>query len=580
MTIALYGLRVSRGIAIGKAYIMARDDIEVREYLIAVEAVEQEVARFSHALDVAREQLQRVKQQIPHNTPVDIRSFIDTHLLMLDDTALARVPIEIIRARHCNAEWALTLQRDALVTVFEQMEDAYLRTRRDDVDFVANRVLRILLNHSTHTDAAEGGKLKGAIVLADDISPADIVLMQHQGIAAFVTEYGGTNSHTAILARSLGIPAIVGVHAVRRYLKNGELIIVDGRAGVLMASVDEMAIDHYRSRQRLEGLRVKALNRLRDAPAITRDGRKVALYANVELVEDLAAIERYGAEGIGLYRTEMLYLNRVTPPSEEEQYAAYSEVIGAANGAPVTIRTVDIGSDKSTVWLHLTQGVVTNPALSLRGIRLCLHELPLFRSQLRAILRAAVHGQVRLMLPMLSNLQELTQVMQLVNEVKRELTAAGVDYNRQVQIGGMIEVPAAAMIADLFARHLDFLSIGTNDLIQYTLAADRIDDAVNYLYDPLHPGVLRLIQMTIDAGNKAGIPVAMCGEMAGDLRYTRLLLGMGLTNFSMPAAFILEVKRRINESDYGQLRNQVASALLSADATEIHALVDSLNEDE
>ncbi len=579
MTLALYGLGVSRGIAIGQAYVLAHDELRITEYKIAADQVDKEIARFEDALDTALQQLQQVRYQIPTNTPVDIQSFIDTHLLMLKDAALAQVPIDTITMRRCNAEWALQLQRDALVNVFEAMDDAYLRTRRDDVDFVVSRVQRILLNRSEHPSELLGNPLRDAIVLADDLSPADVVLMQHQGIAAFITEFGGTTSHTAILARSLGIPALVGVHNARRYLKDGELLIVDGRRGVLLASPDDAIVEFFISRRQQESATAAELNKLKGRPAITHDGKKVNLLANVELHEDLVAIERVAAEGIGLYRTEMLFMNRPDLPSEEEQLETYLNVLNAVSGAPVTIRSLDIGGDKNVTWPQQSCSIVSNPALSLRGIRLCLKETAVFRVQLRAILRASAYGEVRLMLPMLSNLGELTQVRRLIDTVKKELTAQGLKFNSKLPVGGMIEVPAAALSAEMFAKYLDFLSIGTNDLIQYTVAADRIDDAVSYLYDPLHPGVLRLIKMTIDAGNTVGIPVAMCGEMAGDIRYTRLLLGLGLREFSMHPAFLLEVKRRVNNSDFDHLKKQVGEILPVAEPAVIVELVDTLNDD-
>ena len=577
MTLALYGLPVSRGIAIGKVYVLSRGDLDVVEYAIPPGEVQNEIARFQRALQIASDQLHDVLDQVPASTPVEIKSFIDTHLLMLNDKAISHVPIEIIQAKGCNAEWALKLQRDALIKVFDAMDDAYLRTRRDDVDFVVGRIQRILLNQSPCPVETVTGNLSGAIVLADDLSPADTVLIQNQGVAAFITEYGGKNSHTAILARSLGIPALVGLHDARRYLTHSEQVIVDGRHGVLLAGFDDSVYRYYQGKHYEDIAYRSTLEQLKEQPAISQDGQKINLLANVELPEDLPAVERFSAEGIGLYRTEMLFLNSEREPSEEEQYEEYVKVVKAAKGSPVTIRTLDIGSDKAVAWLHQPVNAVFNPALSLRGVRLSLRENAIFKSQLRAILRAASHGNVSVMIPMLSSVHETRQIIHLIDECKVELKSQGLEYGDDVAVGGMIEVPAAALISTELAKYLDFLSIGTNDLIQYTMAADRIDDSVNYLYDPLHPGVLRLIQMTIEAGNRANIPVAMCGEMAGDVRYTRLLLGLGLTTFSMNPVFLLEIKRRIISSNFSLLKTAVEDALTLNDTFSIAALVEELN---
>lgn len=580
MTLALYGLPVSRGIAIGKVYVLSRGDLDIAEYSIASAEIENEVTRFQQAITLANEQLQQVLQHIPSVTPLDIRSFIDTHLLMLNDRAISQAPIDIIRERACNAEWALKLQRDALVKVFDAMDDAYLKTRQDDVDYVVSRIQRILLNQSPTPMEGGAGYLKDAIILADDLSPADTVLMQNLGVAAFVTEYGGTNSHTAILARSLGIPAVVGVHDARRYLNHGEQVIVDGRHGAMLAGIDD-AVFHYYQTKHYEDLAYQsALERLREQPAVTQDGYKIDMLANVELPEDLVAIERFGAEGIGLFRTEMLFLNKDAMPSEQEQLDEYLKVVKAAKGSLVVIRTLDVGCDKEVAWSHHVSTAVFNPALSLRGVRLSLRDAAVFKTQLRAILRVSAHGPVAIMVPMLSNIYEVRHLLSLIAEAKAELHVEGMPYDEEVSIGGMIEVPAVALMAPELARYLDFLSIGTNDLIQYAIAADRIDDSVNYLYDPLHPGVLRLVQMIIEAGNRAKIPVSMCGEMAGDIRYTRLLIGLGLKTFSMHPAFLLEVKRLVNNSNFSQLKDKVNKAMRANDTFAISALVDELNADD
>ena len=574
MSLALSGIGVSRGVAIGKAHIMLRGSIEVLESSIPSHLVEDEITRFLSAVDSARQQLQAIQKRIPESTGVDIAAFIETHLLMLDDATLVITPVDLIRKHCCNAEWALKLQRDAVVSVFEQMDDAYLRTRRDDIDHVINRIQRILLDSSQSDDQGDNIVMDNTIILAYDLTPAETVMFEHQGIKAFATECGGPLSHTAILARSMQIPAMVGTHGLQRYVREGETVILDGLQGVLIADADEQTLDYYREQQEKEFQRQIELAKLVDRPAVTSDGTTVKLMANIELPEDIDAVSRTSANGVGLYRTEFLYMNRPEPPDEEEQYDCYVSVIEALKGKPLTIRTLDMGADKQAEGITNS----SNPALGLRAIRLCLKNHSQFRPQLRAILRASAHGPVRLMIPMLSNTSELHQVLALINDTKISLQRESLAFAPDIQIGGMIEVPAAALTAADFASHLDFLSIGTNDLIQYTLAIDRVDDEVNYLYDPLHPAVLRLIKMTIDAGKAAGIPVAMCGEMAGDPQYTRLLLGMGLREFSMHHTALSEVKSVIHSSSIEALKPLVLELLGNTRTGRIPERVDSLNQ--
>ena len=574
MSLALSGIGVSRGVAIGKAHIILRGSIEVLESAIPEHLVENEISRFLSAIESARQQLQSIQKRIPANTGVDIAAFIETHLLMLDDATLVKTPVDLIREHHCNAEWALKLQRDAVVNVFEQMDDAYLRTRRDDIDHVINRIQRILLDSNAADEQVENVILEHSIVLAYDLSPAETMMLEHQGISAFATECGGPLSHTAILARSMQLPAIVGIHSLQHYIQDGETIILDGLQGVLIAGPDEHTLEHYRRRQELEFKRQIELARLVDSPAVTTDGTHIKLMTNIELPEDIDAVSRVSANGVGLYRTEFLFMNRQQPPDEDEQYDSYVSVIEALKGKPLTIRTLDMGADKQIDG----SSSCSNPALGLRAIRLCLKNRSLFKPQLRAILRASAHGPVRLMIPMLSNSRELHQVLDLINDTKIALQRESLAFAPDVQIGGMIEVPAAALSAADFASHLDFMSIGTNDLIQYTLAIDRVDDEVNYLYDPLHPAVLRLIKMIIDAGKAAGIPVGMCGEMAGEPRYTRLLLGMGLCEFSMHHTALPEVKSVINSSAIDALVPLVEELLENTRTDRIETRVDSLNQ--
>jgi phosphotransferase system enzyme I (PtsI) len=456
------------------------------------------------------------------------------------------------------------------------MTDPYLRNKKVDVHQVMERILRNLLLAESDQHARVRG---GEIVVANDLTPADTVILKHQRIRAFVTNLGGPISHTAILARSLGIPAVVSVHGATRYIRHGENLIVDGKRGVLIVNPDRRAIAEYRRLAQEIVRRRRELNRLRLSRAVTRDGARVELLANIELPADVRAATQANAMGIGLYRTEFLFMNRQGSPGEEEQYRAYVRVVKAMRDKPVTIRTLDLGADKQVDGAREAAHVAVNPALGLRAVRLCLNDPTLFRPQLRAILRASAHGKVRLMIPMLSSQEEMFQTLDLIEEVKAELKREGVRFNPRLPIGGMIEVPAAAVSADLFAPYLDFFSIGTNDLIQYTLAIDRVDDAVNYLYDPLHPSVLRLIRLTIEAGRKARIPVAMCGEMAGDPRYTRLLLGLGLAEFSMHPATLLQIKRIVRASRMRDLTRAAREVMAQAETRKIHGLVDGLNRD-
>ena len=557
MTFTCVGIGVTPGIAIGEAHLVQRGLLEVAPEYIGRKQIPDEVDRFRQAVSGARRILRSVREKIPAATRSEIVAFIDTHLLMLDDAALSQVPIEHIRERQCSAPWALQIQRDALVAVFDLMDDPYLRTRKDDVDHVVNQIQKILMQEEE--EVTDG--LKGRIILAQDLTPADTIVMRHHGVAGFITETGGPMSHTAILARSLGIPAVVGVYHATRSLHQGEQLIVDGEQGVVMAAADQEILGYYSNRIRSAREHATQLRALIGKPTLTRDGVRLRLMANIELPEDIETTRALAADGVGLYRTEYLYMNRAGAPDEEEHYQAYLQVVEGLDGIPITIRTLDLGADKQLDSPRTREPAACNPALGLRAIRLCLKEPGLFLPQLRAILRVALRGPVRIMIPMLSNLQEVRELKEMIEKAKRSLVDDGLAFNPEVELGGMIEVPAAALAADAFARELDFLSIGTNDLIQYTLAIDRIDDEVNYLFDPLHPAVLRLIQMVIDAGRQQETPVSMCGEMAGDPRYIPLLLGMGLNEFSMQPGSLLEAKRILRSLDAGDLTRQVKSVM-------------------
>ncbi|MDD3517402.1 MAG: phosphoenolpyruvate--protein phosphotransferase [Chromatiales bacterium] len=577
MTLILDGIGVSPGIAIGRALPIARGESEVYEQRIPAELIEDEVERLRQVLDRTRRQLRAMREQIPDETAADVTAFVDTHLLMLEDRVLNEGVIDIVRELGCNAEWALKLQRDRLIAVFDGMDDPYLRTRRDDVDHVVQRIQRLLLNPDADDRVApEFEDLRGRVVVVDDLTPEDIVLLHQAKAAAFVTEYGGPLSHTAILARSLGLPAIVGLREARRLLTEDETVVVDGALGMLVAGADDALMRRFRMRRRDLLRHRRELALLRERPAISRDGESVTLELNIELEDDIRAVREVGAEGVGLYRTEFLYLNRDTPPDEEEQLAAYRKVVRALKGRPLTIRTLDLGGEKEFGTDPLAS-TSPNPALGLRAIRRCLRHPAIFLPQLRAILRASAYGPVRLMFPMLTAVSEVEQALAMLQLCRQSLAQEGLAFNHLMPVGCMIETPAAALAADAFAARLSFLSIGTNDLIQYTLAIDRVDDEVNYLYDPLHPAVLRLIYGTIRAGRKAGVPVAMCGEMAGDPRYTRLLLGFGLRDFSTRAGTLPEVKRIVNQTHIGEIRPQVMRMLRARDPDDIAALLEQIN---
>lgn len=576
MALMMNGLGVSKGIAIGGVHVLHRNSLEVYERTIKQSQIKSEIQRFNSAIKRASQQLRKIQSSIPASAPKDIVSFIESHLLMLDDAMLSSAPIDIIKENRCNAEWALQLQRDKLIAVFELMEDEYLKTRQDDIDHVINLIQKMLYDQKYEVEK-EIQTLRGSIVVADDLTPADTVVLQHQSIAGFITELGGPLSHTAIIARSLGIPAIVGVQDARQLLKNNEQIIIDGAEGMILAGVDEKTIREYKHKRKVQKDERRKLQTLRDVDAKTRDGISINLQANIELTEDTKTLKPSGAMGVGLYRTEFLYIDRDEPASEKEQFSAYKKVIRALKGLPVTIRTLDLGAEKEFDPKYKGP-MVQNPALGLRGLRRSLKDTELFKCQLRAILRASVYGPVKIMFPMITSEDELFSSYRILELAKQELLDEGAEFDHVIPIGIMIEVPAAALLAPRFAKKCDFLSIGTNDLIQYTLAIDRIDESVNYLYDPLHPAVLKLIHLTLKAGEKANIPVAMCGEMAGDPRYTRLLLGMGLKNFSAHPATLLEIKSIINTCRIDKLEKPIKKILsVTTSPAQIHILVDELN---
>ncbi|MDD9805497.1 MAG: phosphoenolpyruvate--protein phosphotransferase [Gammaproteobacteria bacterium] len=554
MTLLLNGLGVSRGIAIGPVHILERGKPESIRCDIPGERVGDEVKRFRKAHRQAARHLRDIRKSIPGDAPPDIAAFIDSHLLMIDDVLLKKTPADIIRQQKCNAEWALQIQANELVRVFDEMQDSYLKTRRDDVEHII-RLIQGFLGDENYSLKQRNKDLKGCIIAADDLAPADTIVFEHQHIAGFITEYGGPTSHTAILSRSFGIPSIVAVANARAHLAEGERVIIDGTRGLLVIGADNKMLRDYRRQIKLDKEHRKKLEAIRKKPARTRDGARITLMANIELDEDIRALRRHGADGVGLYRTEFLYIDRHHAAGEDEQLAAYRKILRAAGGNIVTIRTLDLGAEKE-FDPDYAGPLAPNPALGLRAIRRSLKNPDVFLRQLRAILRASAHGKLRILIPMLTSTREIGQIMELYRTAQRQLTKAKKRFNQTVAIGGMIEVPAAAMAAETLGRELDFLSIGTNDLIQYALAIDRIDEEVSYLYDPLHPGVLQLIDAVIRAGERLKIPVAMCGEMAGDRRFVKLLLAMGLREFSVQPNDLLEVKSVIMDSDLAALKRK------------------------
>ena len=572
MSFTLHGISASSGIAIGRAHLASPSRVEVAHYVLPDSLIDSELERFATAVEQTREELRTLRAQIPPHAPAELPAFLDMHLLILDDNMIDEEPKRLIREQRCNAEWALTQQMEALVARFEEIEDAYLRSRQEDVVQVVQRVIKTLVGHPgtavPQTDSED------SVLVAHELTPADMILFKNTKFAAFITDLGGATSHTAILARSLGIPAVMALHQARNLIRDHEWVIVDGREGVVIVDPDETVLEEYRAKQAKWRQATEKLKKLKSSRAITQDGVVVDLHANIELKDDIQAVKEVGAQGIGLFRSEFLFLNRDDLPTEDEQYEAYRAVVEAMDGKPVTIRTLDLGADKQAPWGHT---VADNPALGLRAIRLCLAEPKLFESQLRAILRASAHGKARILIPMLCNFSELRTTLQMIENVKKDLAEHNVKYDDQIQVGGMIEIPAAALLAEQFARHLDFMSIGTNDLIQYTLAIDRADDAVAHLYDPLHPAVLQLIQHTIRSGKKAGKPVAVCGEMAGDPRLTRLLLGLGLRHFSMQPASILAVKQQVMRTLTGDAAVDAQRLLKNTDPDKTASLLDKLN---
>jgi len=563
MSFQVFGIPVSRGVAIGRAVLVASGRVDVAHYFIGAADAEQEYARLVRGRDAVTRELQALKAELPEDAPHELDALLDVHLLLLNDEALVDAARDWIVDRHYNAEWALSAQLEVLARQFDEMEDDYLRERKADLEQVVERVLAALATEQDESPSGASAVVARdfagedpLLLVAADIAPADMIQFKRSVFQGFITDIGGKTSHTAIVARSMAIPAVVGTREASRLIRQDDWVIIDGDAGTVIVNPSPIVLEEYRFRQRQAELENARLARLRHTPAITMDGQRIELHANIELPGDTVAALASGATGVGLFRSEFLFMNREGDlPSEEEQFAAYKSAVEAMAGLPVTIRTVDIGADKPLDRMsvnELRHEHVLNPAMGLRAIRWSLAEPSMFRQQLRAIYRASAFGKVKLLVPMVAHLGEIRQIQETIKRVKGQLDETGQAYG-EVQLGVMVEVPAAAIMLPQLLRHVDFVSIGTNDLIQYTLAIDRADEAVAHLYDPWHPAVLHLLANAIAQARAAGKEVSVCGEMAGDSAFTDLLLAMGLTCFSMHPSQIPSVKQRILRADVPRL---------------------------
>lgn len=575
MSIQVFGLPVSRGVAIGRAVLVASSRVDVAHYFIDEDGVDAEIDRLRASRDAVAAELSALQRELPTDAPHELSALLDVHLMLLHDDTLTGATKQWILERHYNAEWALSAQLEVLARQFDEMEDEYLRDRKADLEQVVERMLRALAAGKT----ADTSELVGVpardfagedplILIANDISPADMLQFKRSVFTGFVTDVGGKTSHTAIVARSLDIPAVVGAREASRIIRQDDWVIVDGDAGIVVVDPPPIVLEEYRFRQRQSGVERDRLSRLRHTPAVTLDGERIELLANIEMPGDGPAAIEAGAVGVGLFRSEFLFMNRGGElPDEDEQFEAYRKALEAMDGLPVTIRTVDIGADKPLERMsvnELRHEHALNPALGLRAIRWSLSEPSMFRQQLRAILRASAYGKVRLLVPMVAHLSEIDLMFEALARAQQQLVEAKCAFG-QVEVGAMIEIPAAVLILPALLRRFDFVSIGTNDLIQYTLAIDRADEAVAHLYDPWHPAVLQLIARTIELARGSGRHVSVCGEMAGDPSFTELLLAMGLRSFSMHPSQIASIKQRVLRADAGRLGSDIAAVLASDD---------------
>ena len=566
MTFALHGIPVSKGITIGKAVLISRAALEVSHHVIEPGKEEAEAQKLLDAFEQVRLELDQLRKGLPKDAPQEMAAFLDVHGMILADPALAEKPLKLIRTERLNAAWALTTELNDLLEQFSEIEDAYLKERANDIRQVAERVLKALSNQQSDSlqepDALPSSELGAdAIIVAHDIAPHDMLRFKEHAFTGFVTDLGGKTSHTAIVARSMEIPAVLGVRHASEMIRHGDWLILDGEHGVVIVAPDEQLLAEYRALQVKAIEETSKLQNLKYSKTCTADGVAIELFANIELPEDAIQAVEFGAVGVGLFRSEFLFMDRNQAlPDEEQQYEEYRRVIELMHGLPVNIRTIDVGADKALGAGSDLSQTGTSP-LGLRAIRWSLTEPEIFLTQLRAILRASAHGQARIMIPMLAHAKEIHETFRLIEKAKQQLHQRGQSFNPNIQVGAMIEIPAAALTLPLFIHHFDFLSIGTNDLIQYTLAIDRADHAVAHLYDPLHPAILSLLYTIITQANKAKTPIAICGEMAGDPTLTKLLLAMGLTDFSMHFSQLLLVKREILKANVSQLKSHLPEIL-------------------
>jgi phosphotransferase system enzyme I (PtsI) len=566
VTFALHGIPVSKGIAIGKAVLISHAALEVSHYLIEAGKEEFEAQKLLDAFEQVRLELEQLRRGLPKDAPQEMAAFLDVHGMILSDPALAEKPLHLIRTQRLNAAWALTTELNDLLDQFSEIEDVYLKERGNDIRQVAERVLKAL--NSQQKDPLTDSEIIAssdfgvdAIIVAHDIAPHDMLRFKDQLFTGFVTDLGGKTSHTAIVARSMEIPAIVGVRHASEMIRHGDWLVLDGERGVVVVAPDEQLLSEYRKLQTQTLKESRKLQQLKHTETRTVDNVDIQLFANIESPEDATQAVKLGAVGVGLFRSEFLFMDRNQAlPDEEQQYQEYRRVVDLMHGLPVNIRTIDVGADKALGAGGDLSQTGTSP-LGLRAIRWSLTEPEIFLTQLRAILRASAHGQARIMIPMLAHAKEIDETLRLIEKAKQQLHASGKPFNPNIQVGAMIEIPAAALVLPLFIDRFDFLSIGTNDLIQYTLAIDRADHAVAHLYDPLHPAILHLLASIIEQAKRANIPIAVCGEMAGDPLMTKLLLALGLTEFSMHFSQLLLVKREILGADVGQLKARIPRVL-------------------
>lgn len=580
--INLFGTGIGKHIDIGHAYVINGARPSIEHHTVAPEDVEPEIKRLNRALAASRKQLKQNKRQIPAESPIEAQTIIDAQLLMLQDPMLVDATIQLIENDLYSAETAVDKNAQSLMEIFHTMDDHYLRNKVHDIQHLTNTLLNSLLNIKEHSFAdVKHDEIKGRIIVSNDISPSEAAHISNKKISSFITDLGGPISHTAIIAKSMNIPAIVGIKNATQFIRDGDLLVIDAALGTVLVNPDEDTIAAYKKRSKRLRKEERELQELIKKPIKTLDGKKIELLSNIESSRDLKQVKRLNIDGVGLFRTEYLFMDREELPSEQEQFLTYRNIV-KNTPKQVVIRTLDVGADKqlmsSSTPLTSKQMASNSSPLGLRAIRLSLANQELFIPQIRAMLRASAYGKMSILIPLLSNIEELHQTLEIITEVKQKLRNEKINYDSRIKIGAMIEVPAAAINADAFAERLDFLSIGTNDLIQYTLAIDRVDQSVNYLYDPLHPAILRLIKMTIKAANKAGIPVSLCGEMAANPAYTKLLLAMGLRSLSVNPSSMLQVKQQILNTQTSSLERKVSKLLHCHDSIEMQRLLQKIND--